>query len=83
MTDVTVNQTDVAAQAVLDKNSIDKCTKGLVDKFNSPVQGIDVSNKPLGFQSSTTSIFLIRNQFKTLFFRNCREVGIVDNSKFT
>ena len=52
MTDVTENKTDVAAQAVLDKNSIDKCTKGLVDKFNSPVQGIDVSNKPLGFQSS-------------------------------
>ena len=45
MTDVTENQTDVAAQAVLDKKSIDKCTKGLVDKFNSPVQGIDVSNK--------------------------------------
>ena len=45
MTDVTENQTDVAAEAVLDKKSIDKCTKGLVDKFNSPVQGIDVSNK--------------------------------------
>ena len=55
MTDVTENQTDVAAQAVLDKKSIDKCTKGLVDKFNSPVQGIDVSNKrnkQSGFQSS-------------------------------
>ena len=59
MTDVTENQTDVAAEAVLDKKSIDKCTKGLVDKFNSPVQGIDVSNKHLVFQ--TTSVFLGRN----------------------
>jgi len=55
MTDVTENQTDVAAQAVLDKNSIDKCTKGLVDKFNSPVQGIDaalevVNNRAISIQ---------------------------------
>ena len=44
MTDVTENKTDGATQASLDRKSIDQCTKGLVEKFKSPVQGIDVSS---------------------------------------
>ena len=66
-----------------DQNSIDLCTKGLVEKFETPIQGIDVSKSKVVTSttwSKSKAHFLSKAWLRASFGGRGRHIHSCDNN---